>query len=59
MDATLVAYKSVFLRPGERRTLNLSFPLRRLSVREDDGSVVEEGRYQLTAEGESATITVR
>jgi beta-glucosidase len=55
----LVAYKSVSLRPGDRRTLNLSFPLRRLAVREDDGSVVEEGRYQLTAEGESTTITVR
>jgi beta-glucosidase len=55
----LVAYESVRLQPGDRRTLNLSFPLRRLAVRENGGSVVEEGRYELTAEGESTTITVR
>ncbi|HZC12964.1 MAG TPA: glycoside hydrolase family 3 N-terminal domain-containing protein [Thermoleophilaceae bacterium] len=55
----LVAYRSVWLQPGDRRTLNLSFPVRRLIVRDDGRSVVEEGRYRLTAEGETTTITIR
>jgi beta-glucosidase len=55
----LVAYVSARLQPGDRRTLNLTFPLRRLAVTADGRRAVEEGRYELTAEGERTTIKVR
>jgi hypothetical protein len=35
------------------------FPLARLRVTENGERNVEEGRYELTAEGERTTITVR
>ena len=55
----LVAYASAHLQPGDRRTLNLTFPLGRLRVTENGRRMIEEGRYELTAEGERTTITVR
>jgi beta-glucosidase len=55
----LVAYASAHLQPGDRRTLNLTFPLGRLRVTENGKRMIEEGRYELTAEGERTTITVR
>ena len=55
----LVGYASAHFKPGDRRTLNLTFPLSRLRVTADGRRMIEEGRYELTAEGESTTITVR
>jgi beta-glucosidase len=55
----LVGYASAYFQPRDRRTLNLSFPLRRLRVTADGRRMIEEGRYELTADGESTTITVR
>ena len=55
----LVGYASAHFQPGDRRTLNLTFPLSRLRVTADGRRMIESGRYELTAEGERTTITVR
>jgi beta-glucosidase len=55
----LVAYRKLWLGPGDRRTVKLSFPVRRLAVTAGGQSSVEPGRYQLTADNEDTTVTIR
>lgn len=55
----LVAYRKLRLQPGDRRTVNLSFPVDRLAVTSDDRKAVEPGRYELTAGERKTTVTIR
>jgi len=55
----LVAYRKVWLRPGDRRTVSLSFPVDRLTVTAGGERLVEPGTYDLTADEEVADVRVR
>jgi beta-glucosidase len=55
----LVAFEKVWLRPGERRRVDVSFPVRRLAVTEGGTTAVQAGRYELLAGGLREGLTIR
>jgi beta-glucosidase len=55
----LVAYRKVWLRPGDRRTVGLSFPVGHLTVTAGGQRLVEPGTYELTADEEVAEVRIR